>query len=157
MCCQVLLSNRQREVPFRIDPNSVQTLVATTLACEGEQADFITVEFLSDAKMRRLHKKFFQDSSSTDCMSFPIDLDDQPFPRHLGDVLICPKTALEQAENDPSVFFDEMTLYLVHGILHLLGYDDQLPLPRKKMKQRESYIMKRLRRHGQILSGKLQV
>jgi probable rRNA maturation factor len=157
MCCQILLIHRHSEIPFSIDPESIETVVRFVLESEKQSADFLTVEFLSDARTRQLHKKFFGDPSSTDCMSFPIDIDDHLQPRHLGDLIICPKTALLHAKNDSSLFFDELTLYLVHGMLHLLGYDDIALAPRKKMKQREGKIMKALREHGQILSGKLQL
>ncbi len=157
MCCQVLLIDKQKEIPFSIDLQSLQNVVETVLSSENQSADFLSVEFLSDAKTRRLHKKFFGDPSSTDCMSFPIDLDYHQSPRHLGDIFICPKTALRQADNDLDVFFDELTLYLVHGVLHLLGYDDVTPEKRKIMRQREGRAMKRLRKNGQILSGKLEL
>lgn len=157
MSCHTLFLNRQREISVSINPQSVQTVVDAVLCHENQRADFITIEFLSDAKTRNLHKKFFGDSSPTDCMSFPIDLDEHQKPRHLGDIFICPKTALSQAQNNPLIFFEELTLYLVHGILHLLGYDDLIPSARKKMKQHEASIMKSLHTHGQILSGNLQL
>jgi probable rRNA maturation factor len=155
--CQILLTNRQKEVPFTIDLHSVQTVVDSVLQSEEQGADFLSIEFLSDAKTKHLHKKFFHDSSSTDCMSFPIDLDLCTSPRHLGDIFICPMTALKYTKEDPTLFFDELTRYLVHGLLHLLGYDDLMQPQRKKMRQREERLMKRLRQHGQILSGKIQL
>ena len=157
MPCNVMVTNRQKEVLFTIQKNCVQTIVDFVLTREKQKADFLSVEFLSDASTRRMHKIFFNDSSSTDCMSFPIDLANETPPRHLGDVFICPKTALQHVHDDPSLFFDEITLYLVHGLLHLLNYDDLEFEQRKKMKRQEASIMKHLRQHGQILSGKIQL
>jgi probable rRNA maturation factor len=157
MCCKVLVINKQKEIRFVVYADSIQNAVETVLSCEQEPADFVTIEFLSDAKTRQMHKKFFGDPASTDCMSFPIDLENSTSPRHLGDIFICPKTALIQAENNPDVFFEELTLYLVHGLLHLLGYDDCSAQEKRTMRQRERRIMKCLRDHGQILSGKLKL
>jgi probable rRNA maturation factor len=157
MSCQVVVINKQKEVLFSLDASCIQNVVQTVLSCENQVADFLSVEFVSDAKTQRLHKRFFGNASSTDCMSFPIDVSDQQFPRLLGDIFICPKTALKQASDNREVFFDELTLYLVHGVLHLLGYDDVIPQDRKKMRQREGFVMKRLRKHGQILSGKIKL
>jgi probable rRNA maturation factor len=153
MSCLVNYKNHQKEVPFILKPKSLQKTVETVLSFENETADFLSVEFLSDTKMRQLHEQYFSDPSSTDCMSFP--LNDTVSPRHLGDILICPKTALLQVAVDHSLFFDELTLYLIHGLLHLLGYDDIDPKDRKIMRTKESKYMRELRKNRQILSGKL--
>ena len=85
-----------------------------------------TVAFVSDRKMRELNKQFRSKSSTTDVLSFPFeadefDLDDN----HLGDIIISLEQANKQsAENNLSLELEVKQLIL-HGVLHLCGYDHE--------------------------------
>ena len=99
------------------------------------------VYFVTMKEICRLHDQFFNDPSPTDCITFPIDLDPATADRYLGDIFIAPEAAL--AYPDP---YEETTLYLVHGLLHLIGYDDLTPIEKKKMRRKEKSCMRRLSR-----------
>ena len=145
-CC-VELTNRQREIPFSFPSNVAEQLVITVLENESQQANLVSIHFVSDRVMRRHHKKFFDDSSSTDCMSFPIDRSpDEAGYRHLGDIFVCPLVASTRANGDPAKFFYEISLYIVHGLLHLLGYNDETPKEKTVMRRRERSAMARFYR-----------
>ncbi|AZI58413.1 rRNA maturation RNase YbeY [Nakamurella antarctica] len=81
--------------------------------------------------MTELHIKWMDEPGPTDVMSFPMDELDTarrpdesgPGPALLGDVVLCPAVALEQAKSAGHSLDDELHLLTVHGILHLLGYD----------------------------------
>jgi rRNA maturation RNase YbeY len=62
--------------------------------------------------------------------------------RHLGEVVISYPQAVKQAQERGHGVAQELTLLIVHGILHLLGYDDELPEMEKQMKARENEILK---------------
>ena len=62
----------------------------------------------------------------------------------LGDVVISVETAKREAGKRKKDLQEEMDLYFVHGILHLLGYDDEKIRKRKKMKQKEKELMESL-------------
>lgn len=152
--CAVHVSNRQREVHFSVDSNILQGIVQAVLDSQGESASCIEIQFLSDRQTRRLHKQFFSDPSSTDCMSFPIDeVPDGSGYRHLGDVVVCPATALSCAKGKPSVFWEELSLYIVHGILHLLGYDDTTPMKRARMRRQEQRALALAKARSCMLRG----
>jgi len=88
-------------------------------------------------------------------MSFPIDIDNlEATPRALGDILICPKIALLQVDNNTRLFWEELTLYLIHGLLHLLGYEDTSPKKRAIMRSKEKKLIEKLKKNGSLLSGK---
>ncbi len=89
--------------------------------------------------MCRLHKQFFNDPAPTDCMTFPIDC------CYLGDIFISPQAALRYAPNQP---YQETLLYLIHGLLHLLGYDDLKPTARRTMRKMEKKCMDHLNKLG---------
>ena len=71
---------------------------------------------------------------------------DRIYQGYLGDVIICPKVAKENSKIYKNVFFSELTLYLAHGILHLLGYDDRTRKEKLRMRKKESDILKKLSR-----------
>lgn len=91
--------------------------------------------------MTELHVKWMDEPGPTDVMSFPMDeLDtarapDQagPGPALLGDVVLCPDVAAEQAGSAGHSLDDELHLLTVHGILHLLGYDHAEPAEERAM------------------------
>ena len=103
--------------------------------------DEVILHFVTKSKMSKVHKLFFNDPSPTDCMSFPLD---KPSPKKsitehliLGEVFICPQIAIEYAKKKNLDPYLETTLYIIHGLLHLLGYDDLDPIPRKEMRKME--------------------
>ena len=154
--CKVDVLNRQRDVAFSVDPSIISSIVSAVLDNESQKADFVSIHFISDAVMRRYHKKFFQDPSSTDCMSFPLDISpDQTSFRHLGDVFVCPKTALSYAQGDEAIFWKELSLYIIHGLLHLLGYDDTEPKSKACMRRRERSAFSLLKKRALTLHGHL--
>jgi probable rRNA maturation factor len=87
-------------------------------------------------------------------MSFPIDVEPTPSDyRHLGDVVVCPTTAFVHAKGDNRLFWEELTLYIVHGLLHLLGYDDTTPKARAIMRRQERRALTLAKDRAFILQG----
>ena len=128
--------NRQKEIDLDSFFPLVPKLIAATLAVEKRQAEYIGVTFLSDRTMRRYHQKFFNDPSPTDCMSFPIDEGKDC----LGDIFICPKVAQISAKKEKSSLEKELSLYIIHATLHLLGYDDIKKQDRQVMRRKEKAV-----------------
>jgi len=136
---KVFVYNEQRDFPIRKTP--IKSIVKEVLEEECCSTDEVSVYFVSTQEICRLHHEFFNDLSPTDCISFPLDDEEEPGYHILGEIFICPKTALEYDEKNPG---NEMTLYLVHGLLHLLGYDDIEEKNMKEMRKAEARHMERL-------------
>lgn len=91
----------------------------------------LSVLLMDTEAMTELHIKWMDEPGPTDVMSFPMDEldtarrpdDSGPGPALLGDVVLCPEVAKEQAVAAGHSLDDELHLLTVHGILHLLGYD----------------------------------
>ena len=91
--------------------------------------------------MTELHVKWMDEPGPTDVMSFPMDELDTarrpdesgPGPALLGDVVLCPAVAAEQAAAAGHSLDDELHLLTVHGLLHLLGYDHAEPADEREM------------------------
>lgn len=136
-----------RQSSLKISPKKIRSLVSAVLNFEGCRADEVGIHFVEAAEICQLHQQFFGDPSLTDCISFPIDnSENRPACYALGDVFVCPQVAVEYAlehERDPD---EELILYIVHGILHLIGYDDIEKNDRLAMRRAERRQMQQLKK-----------
>jgi probable rRNA maturation factor len=94
--------------------------------------------------MCKLHKEYFNDPTPTDCISFPIDNEEDGY-KLMGDVVVCPLVAKTYARTKKLDVGEELSLYIVHGLLHLIGYDDIDSRDRKVMRSAERRHLKNLR------------
>jgi probable rRNA maturation factor len=136
-----------------IPHNTVIAIVNEVLRNEGKKCDEVVIHFVDTQTICELHSQYFNDPSTTDCISFPIDDTDGIGYCVLGEVFVCPKTAIDYATAHQSTPYKETTLYIVHGLLHLLGYDD-LGEAEQKMRTAEKLHMKNLEKHNLILDYK---
>jgi probable rRNA maturation factor len=99
----------------------------------------LSIMFVDTEVMTDLHVKWMDEPGPTDVLSFPMDelrpgRADDPTPAGLlGDVVLCPEVAVEQARTAGHSTAEEMLLLTTHGILHLLGYDHAEPEEEKEM------------------------
>ncbi len=137
-----------QQLALKISINEVQQLVDHVVHGEGQQCDEVNIYFVDTPTICQLHEEFFQDPSPTDCISFPIDEEEQEdFPyRILGEVFVCPATAVDYAIQHHGDAYEETTLYIVHGLLHLMGYDDIEEEDCRFMRQAETRHMQELKK-----------
>lgn len=131
---KISVYNEQSKFP--VPKLIIRSQVRSLLQKEGVFCDEIAFHYVSKERISLLHKEYFNDSSVTDCITFPICQNEDKY-CFLGEVFICPEVASEYAEKHKSEYFQELTLYLVHGILHLLGFKDSTAQERKKMRRKE--------------------
>jgi probable rRNA maturation factor len=99
----------------------------------------LSILFVDTEVMTDLHVKWMDEPGPTDVLSFPMDelrpgRADDPTPAGLlGDVVLCPEVAVEQARTAGHSTVEELLLLTTHGILHLLGYDHAEPEEEKEM------------------------
>lgn len=99
----------------------------------------LSILFVDEQAMEELHIKWMDEPGPTDVLSFPMDelrpgTADSPTPAGLlGDVVLCPTVAAQQAVAAGHTPEEEMLLLTTHGILHLLGYDHAEPDEEKEM------------------------
>ncbi len=148
---KVLVSDRQKDLPLKHERYKIEVICLLVLDAEKRLCDEVAVHFVTAPVICKLHRKFFNDPTITDCISFPMDKDVQGGFCYLGDVFVCPKQALDYAEDNGLDPYREVTLYIVHGLLHLLGYDDIDPLDRARMRAKEQKYMKMLEKTGNVL------
>lgn len=92
--------------------------------------------------IKKLNKKYFKKHSVTDVIAFP--LTDDFGPDYLGEVVVSVEEAVEMAKRLGCKWQDELRLYLIHGILHLVGYDDRTKFKKVRMEKEQARILKKM-------------
>lgn len=110
--------NRQRRL--KIDTATWATFAKKALSAIGNGESSATIAFVSDKRIRELNQQFRGVDKATDVLSFP-DED----PDNLGDVAISVETAARQAKDNGLSFDNEVAQLILHGLLHLSGYDHE--------------------------------
>lgn len=115
------------------------------LAAIGRPTAALSVSFVGDAKMRRLNREHRGKDRTTDVLSFPLferfaapkrARDGEP-ELLLGDIVVSVDVAARQAAAYDAALDAEIERLLVHGVLHLLGHDHELPRERAAMQREE--------------------
>jgi probable rRNA maturation factor len=122
---RVLVSNLQ-DLP--VDVDGLAALARHTLQAEGRTGEELSLSFVDPGEMEDLHVRYMDEPGPTDVLSFPMEDDEL-----LGDVVVCPAVA---AQDNPDLEA-ELRLLVVHGVLHLLGYDHQEEGERAAMWERQ--------------------
>ncbi|QWS34765.1 rRNA maturation RNase YbeY [Curtobacterium aetherium] len=123
-----------------VDEDTVQRLAAFALDAMHVHADAdLAIVFVDEGAMEQLHIRWMDEPGPTDVLSFPMDelrpgTEDEPTPAGLlGDIVLCPQVAEEQARTAGHSTLDEMLLLTCHGVLHLLGFDHAEPDEKAEM------------------------
>ncbi|MCX5694820.1 MAG: rRNA maturation RNase YbeY [Candidatus Omnitrophica bacterium] len=134
---EITLWNLQETVSLHT--RKIKTIIRKVLKGEGvKKSGWINVCFVNDAQITKFNTKFHNTKSSTDVLAFNLsNKKDGNF--LLADIIVSAQTALRQAHQLKTTPDFELSLYVVHGILHILGFNDhtnaQIKLMRKKEKQ----------------------
>jgi probable rRNA maturation factor len=134
-------------------------LAESALQDEGVRGSAeVSLIFVDEDAIADLNERFMGKSGPTDVLSFPID--DEPIPapggvtdssegaefdipQLVGDIVICPSVAANNAIDHGVSFEDEVALLVVHGVLHLLGWDHMVDDEAEKMEAREQELLQR--------------
>ena len=150
----VHISNEQKSLDF--STTLIPKLVEAVLTEENQSCEEVSLYFVDTPRICELHEEFFQDPTPTDCISFPMDEEIEAFEgggRILGDVFVCPETALLYSKEHQVDPYEETTLYIVHGLLHLMGYDDLDDDSLSEMRAAEKRHMDHLKKLNLILKS----
>lgn len=112
----------------------------------------LSIAFLTDAALAELHGSFLHDPSLTDVITFEAD----PLAGTAGEICVSVDTARRYAAQTGQSFADELTLYLVHGLLHLAGYDDLAPARKRRMRLAERRAINLLREQAAVPEFRLE-
>lgn len=133
----VSIANQQ--TVMELDFPRIKAVARAVLAGEGIADGKLTLAFMTDPAIHALNKRFLEHDEPTDVITFPYGQK----PLH-GDLAISTDTAITAATERGHAPADELLLYVIHGILHLCGFDDLSEKDRQEMKQRERHYLKEL-------------
>lgn len=143
---------RQTEKKPRLKTLEKLTALAALEAGLPDPLD-ISLVFLPDRKMAELNEAALGHSGPTDVISYDLRVSGCVFPKTENDpfeadveVYVCPDVARREAEKRGLPFADEVTLYLVHGLLHAAGEDDLEPAKKRRMRRREKQVLAKLKK-----------
>jgi probable rRNA maturation factor len=140
------IANRQRS--HRINLSFLRSVMASLIdeLHQIEQGD-LSICVVGETEMTRLNETYLKHQGSTDVITFDYREDSDSAKRSAslqGEIFVCLDEALVQARRFGTDWQTEMVRYVVHGILHLLGYDDHGAVKRRKMKREENRLLKLL-------------
>lgn len=128
----------------------IENLVRSTLKFEKIQSKIpveVNVVLVSDSKIRALNKRFHDRDRATDVLAFPMDANlEIQGSKILGDVIVSVQRAKIQSKWYQTNFRKEVALYVIHGLLHLLGYRDDVLSSKLKMEARQDLILEKFYR-----------
>lgn len=138
----LIVSNRQRTQ--RLDTKFLRSIIWKFVTEELGRDDFeLGVSIVGEEMMTRMNEAYLRHKGSTDVITF--DYRDAGRPDGLaGELFVCLDEASVQAPRFRATWQNELVRYIVHGILHLCGFDDKTADARKKMKREEDRLMRGL-------------
>ena len=146
MSNRLLILNRQRTVP--VSQSSLRRLTGILLRDLLDKGHFaLGISVVDPREMTRLNETFLQHEGSTDVITF--DYSSRPGkPREVlhGEIFICGAEAVAQARRFRTTWQSELARYVIHGVLHLCGYDDLRSRDRRLMKREENRLLLELSR-----------
>lgn len=134
--CTVDVTDRQKILA--ISKPWLERLVQRALAAEGIEQAEIGILLVDDRRIAKLHADWFDDPTPTDVITFDLSAGDVLS----GDIAVSTETARRMARELGWTPRQEVAYYVVHGLLHLTGYDDHTPADRRAMRSRERAVMK---------------
>ena len=134
----VFLANEQ---PVPIDEARLSALARHVLDSEkvDDEAE-LSILVIDEEHMRRLNSRFAKNDYATDVLAFPM-LEGDEDSTMVGDVVLCPDVAKTNAEKLDHSLDRELEVLIVHGTLHLLGYDHKVAADKERMDKRVSEVL----------------
>lgn len=144
-------------LPPSVSEPNLKSLVAFAIGEEGVGGQWeINLLFTTDARIQAMHREFMNLDSPTDIMTFPYD--DETFPpsdaaNQGGDIVISVETAALHAQDAVWSVPDELLFLTIHGVLHILGWDDADADQRANMLARQSQLLEQWRAYAGEATG----
>ena len=134
---KISVASPQEFVP--IDRAFMRQTARAVLEGEGLKDAEVSLAFVDNATIHQINKRYLQHDEPTDVLSFPLS---EPDARRLaGELVIGAEVGKAQAESRGHDVQAELALYVIHGLLHLCGYDDKTEAKAKEMRKRERHFL----------------
>lgn len=144
------VENRQDSISISDQTlDDLEQAITTALATQNFTGDYeISLSFVTQDEMRILNREYRGIDRTTDVLSFPTDFEIELPIMPLGDIVIDPMRAAEQAEEIGHSLEEELLYLTIHSVMHLLGYDHMEEEEKRSMREAEKKALSEVRRDG---------
>ena len=118
---------------FEVDVKNLQKIGEDFLNCYNKSEYNVSLAIIDDKKMQEINLKYRDKDKTTDVLSFESTEEEKENDKFLGEILISYSQVEKQAQEFKKEFEDELNFIFVHGLLHLLGYTDEINENREEM------------------------
>jgi len=127
----------------KINSSLIRKTALRVLKSFRKKSVFVEITFVGDRKIRILNRKYMKRNMPTDVLSFVLD-ESRAYGKQalIGDIYISADTARRNAKLYGNTFKKEILLYVIHGVLHLLGFEDKKRSDRKRIQKLEEKYLK---------------
>jgi probable rRNA maturation factor len=137
---EIAVKNLQSSIPISVSKiYSAAQKIGKILSVKKGSKSFpkiVSIAFVGTRRMLSINKKYLSHDYVTDVITF--DLEDS------AEIIICPQVAHQNSKIHNVSVNKEILLYMVHGFLHLAGYDDKSPLDIQRIRLKEKQLLKQL-------------
>jgi len=136
---QIFIQNLQKKLP--INPKKISKLISKILKDEKiKKSGFINICFVNNPLIKKYNSKFLKVKDPTDVLAFDLS---EKNGNILADIMISTDIAIANSVKFNTTASYELLLYVAHGVLHILGYNDQSRLQKKLMRKKENEYVHR--------------
>lgn len=134
---EISFNFQSKAAQFKLNKDEKREWVIEIIESENKQLGNLSYVFCTDAFLIKINKKYLQHNNYTDIISFNYVEDDVIS----GEIYISVERVRENASSLCLPFQTEMDRVIAHGVLHLLGYNDQTTVQKEQMRSREDYCL----------------
>src|SRR3974390_3136940 len=131
----VQITNHFEKLP--VETAKLKKLVRTVCRRFGVAKARVSIGIVDDGEISKLNKQFLNHEGTTDCLSFDLSDEMEPQGRRVFDLIVNGELALREAARRGHEAQAELALYITHGLLHDLGFDDAMPEQAQRMHRTE--------------------
>lgn len=133
----------EKRIPTR---RILKAAIKRILRLQGVKKAKLNLIFVRDPYIKRLNLKYRKENTATDVLAFGIEKNSriEAFEGYLGDIAVSLDAAKRQAKIFNSSVKKELRLYVIHGVLHLLGYDDKTSKSRRRMESIQNKLLEKI-------------
>ena len=126
------------QTALRVPRKKITALVEFVASAESAPLDEVDIAIVASRRIAALNRRYLQHAGATDVLSFDLSV---PGGGIIAQVIVCGDVAVRQARARRVGPQRELMLYIVHGLLHVMGYDDTTPQAAEKMRIRQEELL----------------
>lgn len=127
-----------------VNKSYLKKVAENVLKREGKKNFYLSIALIGVSRIKKLNKKYLNRDYPTDVLVFP-ETESYLKINNLGEIIICPQVVKKNAKKFKLTFKKELSKILIHGILHLLGYDhEKSKKEAEKMERKEKYYLEKM-------------